>query len=78
MPADRAIVPLVIIELLQERDEQSRRLRQWSGRDGAEGGSVALHQLDQNGQPPGRFGRGRMHQSSGAAMDGRTVFPALA
>jgi hypothetical protein len=24
MPADRAIVPLVIIELLQERDEQSR------------------------------------------------------
>jgi hypothetical protein len=39
---------------------------------------VALHQLDQNGQPPGRFGRGRIYESSAAAMDDRTVFPALA
>ena len=33
MPADRAIVPLVIVELLQERDEQSRVDRA-SGQDG--------------------------------------------
>src|SRR5208282_2977134 len=77
MAFDWAIVPLVIIELLQERDEQSR-VDCATGQDGMVRKAVLSHcQPDQNGQPSGLFGRGPMHESSGAAMDGRTVFPAL-